>query len=72
MRAGVGIGFVRKALAARDPELVASVLGFDLPSLALAVVTRAGMRTSVRTRTVLGSADCFEGPSPPEEMKAHG
>ena len=50
---------MRKALAARDPELVAPVLGFDLPSLALAAVTRAGMRTSARTRTVPRSADCF-------------
>ena len=47
------------------------MLGFDLPSLALAVVTRAGMRTSDRTRTVRVQRT-VEGPSPPEEMKAHG
>jgi len=62
VRAGLGVGFVQKRLAARHPEMVPLSVGFEPPALPLYVVTHAEMRTSLRIQTVFHwIADYFEG-----------
>jgi DNA-binding transcriptional LysR family regulator len=62
IRAGVGVGIVQRAVAARDPTLVAVLPGLDFASLETWVVVHDDLRRLPKVRTVF---DCLV-----EEMSA--
>ena len=67
LRAGLGIGFMQRRLAARHGDLVELDLPLALPALPLYVVTHAEMRTSRRMKAVFDHLVVhFEGLSPLE------
>lgn len=68
LRAGLGIGFVQRRLAARYPELVRLPLPLSIPPLPLYVVTHAEMRTSRRMKAAFDSlVEWFEALPPLED-----